>query len=310
MAQARCPDELLKETVQAWVNCNRNVAASARATTTPETTFKHRLHRALSLKTEAQWGVKEPLPEWSYPKALHETGGNLKVLVGGDAHLWSKDLPVMCQMFINVAKKVKPDIIVLNGDIIDGARVSSHRRYLGVSHPSVAEEIDAAKFFISKLPMSSKMYWTIGNHDQRVDFYLANAAPELEDYAGRLSDRFPQAEFCYALFVNAVEIRHRFRGGIHAGWNNALHSGTSTVTNHTHQLQVTAVRNRNGTHWGIETGMLGDPESPAFEYTEGTQSRAHQGFALLSFDEEGFLLPPEFCEMLRGRPVFRTQYLK
>lgn len=301
--------DCMRDAVKAWLTCGKNVSKAALSVQMPRQTFQNRLHRALTIKPEDQWDIDNDHASWSYPKALHETGEGLKVLVGGDAHLWNKDLPTMCKAFIAIAKKVKPDIIVLNGDIIDGARVSSHRKFLGVSHPSVAEEIEAARFFMSKLPLSSRIYWTIGNHDQRVDFYLANAAPELEDYAGRLSDRFPQAQFCYALFVNGVEIRHRFRGGIHAGWNNALHTGTSTVTNHTHQLQLTAVRNRNGTHWGIETGMLADPESPAFEYTEGTQSRAHQGFVLLSFDEEGFLMPPEFCEMLRGRPVFRTQYL-
>lgn len=77
------------------------------------------------------------------------------------------------------------------------------------------------------------------------------------------------------------------------------------VTNHTHQLQVTAVRNRNGSHWGIETGMLGDPNGRQFEYTEGAPSRAQEGFVVLSFDEDGYLLPPEFCEMVRGHPIFR-----
>jgi hypothetical protein len=51
--------------------------------------------------------------------------------------------------------------------------------------------------------------------------------------------------------------------------------------------------------------MLGDPRSRAFEYHEGQPSRAHEGFVVLTFDEDGKLMPPEFCEMVRGRPVFR-----
>ncbi len=65
----------------------------------------------------------------------------------------------------------------------------------------------------------------MGNHDQRVDTYLANNAPELDDYAGTIADRFKDWKFCWAVNINNVEIRHRFRSGIHAGWNNALHAG-------------------------------------------------------------------------------------
>jgi hypothetical protein len=81
------------------------------------------------------------------------------------------------------------------------------------------------------------------------------------------------------------------------------------VTSHTHQLQVTAVRNRNGSHYGIECGMLGDPYSAAFEYAEGAPSRACAGFVLLSFDEDGKVMPPECAEMIRGRPSFRGKYV-
>jgi hypothetical protein len=149
----------------------------------------------------------------------------------------------------------------------------------------------------------------MGNHDQRVDNYLANSAPELEDYAGKLSDRFPEWNFCYATVINGVEVRHRFRGGIHTAWNNALHSGISMVTSHTHQLQITAVRNRLGSHYGIECGMLNDPYGPQFEYAEGAPTRACGGFVLLSFDEDFNLLPPELAEMIRGRPTFRGKYV-
>ena len=145
------------------------------------------------------------------------------------------------------------------------------------------------------------------NHDIRVNNYLANQANELEDYVGRLEDRFPDWTFCYATMINEVEIRHRFRGGIHTAWNNALHSGVTMVTGHTHQLQMTAVRNRHGSHWGVEGGMLADPASKQFEYAEGAPSRAQEGFVVLSFDEDGHVMPPEFCEMVRGYPVFRGQ---
>jgi len=302
----KMPDSLLRETIQQYVDCGQNTALAARLSGVPSETFRSRLMRAL-----AKYNVDEFLPkvQWTYPKIIQVEMAGKTALIGGDAHIWPGPVSTMWKAFCTVAKKVRPDCIVLNGDILDGARVSRHAGVLGSKAPKISAEIDACHDWLKMLPLAKHTHWTIGNHDMRVDNYLANNAPELEDYAGRLRDRFPNWQFSYSVMLNDVEVRHRFRGGIHATWNNALHAGLTIVTNHTHQLQVYAVRNRNGSHWGIETGMLGDPQSPAFEYTEGAPSRAVEGFVLLTFDDEGHLLPPEFCEMIRGRPVFRGQYL-
>ena len=249
------------------------------------------------------------LDTWVLPPVYAPEADIKTVLIGGDAHIWPGEPSIMWKAFAKVAKQVKPDCIVLNGDILDGARVSKHSKPLGYRAPKISQEIEAVRQHLKMLPLVKHKIWTMGNHDIRVDNYLANSAPELEDYAGRIKDRFVDWEFCWATLINNVEIRHRFRGGIHAGWNNALHSGISIVTSHTHQLQLTAVRNRNGSHYGIECGMLADPWGAQFEYTEGAPSRSCPGFVLLTFDDEHNLMPPEFCELIRGRPAFRSKYV-
>lgn len=302
-------DELLRERVRQYNQMSGNAAALARSLGIPISTMKHQIDVARTKYPELF--EHEPnqknkrLQEWTIPKMLSHELTNDCILVGGDLHIWPGEVPLMWKAFCSVAHKLKPKAIVLNGDMLDGARVSRHGSVLGARSPKIDEEIDALHDCLAMLPKSSIRIWTIGNHDQRVNNYLANAAPEMDVYVGRLEDRFPQWEFCYATTFGDVEIRHRFRGGIHAAWNNALHAGISTVTGHTHQLQITAVRNRNGTHWGVEAGMLGDPRSRAFEYHEGQPSRAHEGFVVLTMDDTGSLMPPEFCEMVRGRPVFR-----
>lgn len=307
MPPAPLSDELLTERLKQWHQLNCNAAALARQLGLPVSTLKAQLQTANAkfpdfVTSEAN---KARTAAWTVPQMVtHEIAGG-SVIVGGDLHAWPGNVPLMWRAFCAVAKKIKPRAIVLNGDIIDGARVSRHGAVLGAAAPKVDQEIDAVQDMLAMLPKCPIRIWTMGNHDVRVNNYLAANAPELDTYAGRLEDRFPQWDFCYATTINAVEIRHRFRGGIHAAWNNALHAGASIVTGHTHQLQITAVRNRNGSHWGVEAGMLGDPRSRAFEYHEGAPSRAHEGFVVLTFDDEGQLLPPEFCEMVRGRPVFR-----
>jgi len=311
MAFAPLSNELMLETIRQW-NAAGSISLAARLAQIPRTTFQNRFRQAEVKYPEL---IKAPskhdgtFQHWTYPNVIVPDVEIKSILIGGDAHIWNKEPSLMWQAFCKIAKTAKPDAIILNGDILDGAKVSRHSRHLGSRAPKISDEVEAAQHWIRMLPKVPTRIWTMGNHDQRVDNYLANQAPELEDYAGRLSDRFPDWQFAYSATINGVEIRHRFRNGIHAGWNNALHGGITMVTSHTHQLQVTAVRNRNGSHYGIECGMLGDPTSPAFEYTEGSPSRVCAGFVLLSFDEDGNVMPPECAEMIRGRPSFRGKYV-
>jgi len=315
MAPRPLSREIAEVTIRSYYKNKQNWKATGLSMGIPPSTVRSRYDMVKRLYPdlieEYETGKKSAIQdEWLYPQFLADEISDGCILVGGDAHIWPGPPTIMMQAFAIIAKKLKPKIIVLNGDIIDGARVSRHGAVLGSAAPKVSAEIDAALEWIRTLPKCERRIFTIGNHDMRVDNYLANQASELEDYAGRLADRFPMWEFCYAFQVNSdVEFRHRFRSGIHAAYNNAQVSGWTTVTNHTHAQQCTAVRNRRGTHWGVETGMLGDPSHKCFQYAEGAPSRAHEGFAVFTFDENGVLLPPEFCQMIGGRPVFRGQYV-
>jgi len=315
MPPAPISKELLTDCVRAFYRANKSLVAASMILKIPTSTLQSRLNTARKNYPEIindyeSGKINVEVQQWLYPQMLTGEVKEDCVLIGGDAHIWPNTNSVMMKAFVKTAKMLKPDTIILNGDIIDGARVSRHGATLKSAAPKVSAEIEAAMEWMSLLPAAKRRIFTIGNHDIRVDNYLANQANELDDYIGRLSDRFPFWEFCYAYTINeSVEVRHRFRGGIHAAYNNALNAAITTVTNHTHAQQVTAIRNRKGTHWGVETGMLGDPDHKCFQYHEGAPSRAHTGFAVLTFDEEGILMPPELCQSVNGRPVFRGKYV-
>lgn len=251
--------------------------------------------------------------KWTYPREINHQIENGSVMIGSDLHVWPGDPPPIWHAFAAVAHEIKPAVICLNGDIIDGTRVSRHPRLRNQQAPRVKDETDAAVKWLGMLPQSER-YWTLGNHDERVDAYLANQAPEMDDWAGGLADRFSDWAFAYSLVLNEhVEIRHNWRAGIHAAWNNSLHSGRTMVTGHTHQLECRSVVDRNGTRYGIECGMLNDPHHPVFEYTKGSPTRWRAGFVVLTF-EKGRLLPPELAEWrdgacwFRGKAVSKPRY--
>lgn len=297
------PKEVLYNTLKVYEACAGDLSVAAAQLGIQRHTMYTRIERAKEVFPK---GLNEnSLKSWTYPRMKSIEAPSTKWIIGSDFHVWDEHPTLIFQAFVKLAKKLKVDGIILNGDVIDGARVSSHRIPRASQSPKINAEIDATKKLLSLLPNAKHRLWSMGNHDIRIDNYVATNAGELSDYIISLQEHFPAWDISYAFMINQTEVRHRFRGGIHSGWNNALHAGVNILTGHTHQLQVTAVRDRNGSRYGVETGMMADPFGPQFEYTEGSPSRSQQGFVVISFDEEGALMPPETCEMVRGRPIFR-----
>ena len=245
-------------------------------------------------------------PTWTYPAAVDIDVTCGSVLIGGDSHFWPDQNPVMWQAFVKVAHTLKPQVIILNGDVFDGTRISRHPRLRGQNPPRIVDELGACRIRLDELPDAPDKYWSIGNHCQRVDNYLANMAPEMEDFHGGLSDRFNEFTFAYSFVINGnTEVRHMFAGGVHAAYNNAVKTGINIVTNHTHGNEVRSIIDRRGIRYAIETGMLNDPHAAQFEFDQGAVRRCAPGFAYLTYDDEGNMLPPERAELHRGRPYFR-----
>jgi hypothetical protein len=108
--------------------------------------------------------------------------------------------------------------------------------------------------------------------------------------------------------VNEVcMVKHRLQhGGIHSGYNNVLKAGISTVSGHTHLLEVKGWGDYTGRRYGVSTGMLADPDGDQFSYMEDNPVPWCQGFAILKF-QNGRLLPPELCEVIEGTAYFRGE---
>ncbi len=245
--------------------------------------------------------------EWTYPKVIAaDVRGT--VLVGSDKHGWPGVAAPMWDAFLELAHRLRPDAIVLNGDVLDCARVSRHPRRRNSAAPKVSEEIALAKRDLGELPVKPRKFWPMGNHEARLDTYVANNAPELDDCALSLKAEFPAWQLSYGLILNGeIEIRHRWNRGIHAAYNNSLRAGVTFITGDTHRLIVTPIESRLGIRWGAESGMLADPGGPQFEYTDGSPTRWTSGFLVLTFDDDGVMLEPEKVQWLNGRAWFRGQ---
>lgn len=235
-------------------------------------------------------------------------------LVGGDAHYWPGPATTAHRAFVKFCKELKPDAVIMNGDVFDGASISRHPPIGWESQPTVQQEIETVQERlgeIEKAAFKARKVWPLGNHDARFETRLAQVAPEYAKVHGmHLADHIPNWEPCWSCWINGdVVVKHRYKGGIHATHNATLWAGKTVVTGHLHSLKVTpfsdyAPRPR----WGVDTGTLADPDGPQFvDYSEDSPKNHRSGFIVLTF-RDGVLLWPEVVHVFdENRVEFRGQ---
>lgn len=236
---------------------------------------------------------------------------NATIFVASDAHYWPDEISTAHLAFVKLIKKHKPDIVVMNGDVLDGASISRFPKagYDTFKSPTVKQELEAVSDRlgeIEKVAGNAKLIFTMGNHDMRFESKLSNLAPEFEGVAGfTLKEHLPRWLFCISMMINKnLMIKHRYHNGLHATYNNTVKAGVSIVTGHLHRLQATIVSDYNGTRWGVDTGTLCETDGDQMAYAEGNPANHCSGFAVLTI-QDSRLIQPEFCAVLDGVAYFR-----
>ena len=237
------------------------------------------------------------------------------VLIGGDLHRWPGPMSTSFRALLKLTTLLKPRIVVMNGDLFDGAGISRHPPIGWEKFPSVAEQLAATRSDLEQLeakaPSEASLVWTLGNHDSRFETYLAKQTPEYEHVHGvHLKDHFSKRWLpCWSCDIaKTLIVKHRYKGGVHAAYNNAVSSGRSIATGHTHKLGVRPYTDYDGTRFGMEHGMLTDPRGPQFtDWTEDAPTDWIEGFLVCTF-QSGKLLWPEVCAVVEpGAVQFRGE---
>lgn len=233
------------------------------------------------------------------------------VIPFSDAHYWPGEASTAHRALLECIKEFTPRLVVANGDMFDGASISRFPRVGWQNAPTVKQELEAVTERLAEVEVAARhahKVWCLGNHDARFETFLAANAPQYEGMPGfHLKDHFPAWLPSWSLHVNnTLAIKHRWRGGIHAARNNAIHGGMSVCTGHLHTLVVAPVTDYNGTRWGIDCGTLADFPGPQFtDYTEDNCTGWRSGFPVLTF-RQGRLMQPELVQVLEpGVVMFR-----
>lgn len=238
------------------------------------------------------------------------------IVVGSDAHYWPGIVSTAHRAFVKIIKDLKPQMVIMNGDAFDGAKISRHPVSGFEARPSVKQELEAVSDRLGEIERvcgNAKLHWTWGNHDLRFNARIAQLVPEYEGVTGfDLTHHFPRWKFSTSVMVNNhTQIKHRLYNGIHAVYNAALKSGISMVTGHLHSLKVTPWTDLTGTRYGVDTGSLADVWGEQFAYAEDSTRNHRSGFAVLTF-HNGKLMPPELVEVIdeeEGLVYFRGKVI-
>lgn len=254
-----------------------------------------------------------------YSRVLNLSLDNGTILVGSDLHCWPDVVSTSMMAFVDFNKRLKPDVVILNGDGLDGAGISRHGRIGWQQTPTVKEELESLSDYLDEVRKANPnaLYKrTRGNHDARFDTFLSAHVPHFEGINGvSLEDHLPGWEECTAVWVNGKEcfIKHRGRsGGVHSTFNEVRRLGTNFVHGHLHAQNIVQYRNALGDLYGVDLGMMAAVEGPQFAYCEADVTNWRSGFAVLTF-RHGKLMPPVLATVVNeaaGEVSFAGQLLK
>jgi hypothetical protein len=260
--------------------------------------------------------------EAKYPHRLQQELKNGVVLVGSDFHIWPGQNSTALRAFKKFADDLRPNVVILNGDVLDFPSIGRHAPIMWESAPEPWQEIEAAQDHlddIAKACKRARKLWLLGNHDARFEANLANNAKQYRNIKGvHLSDHFGLWEKGWSCAVNSLiesgrtMIKHKPRGGgMNAARASTLNSGWSFVHGHLHSQKLIPVTDYNGDRYGVDGGMVADPSFKQFvNYTEDAALDWRSGFTVLTY-RDGRLMAPEFVSVWSDKQVqFRGELIR
>lgn len=195
-----------------------------------------------------------------------------RALILSDVHIPYHDHGALA-VAMEFAKDYRPDVIVLNGDILDGHNVSSHpREKHGVI--TFEDELAECRQFLRVLRHQhpkAVIYYTMGNHEDRLQRFLTNQAADLSSLPELSLDVLLDMAALSIQFVDArqkvkvgpVEVFHgtiiRKDGG-NSARATMMKRGGSVLMGHTHRLAVVRHTNKHGVAVAVENGHLSDAD--------------------------------------------------
>jgi len=185
--------------------------------------------------------------------------GSKTFLAFGDVHVPHQNVQAV-EILRRVAERLRPDLVVCLGDLLDCGQFSTHPPTYGTPESDYVEDLKQANALLDRLQAScGRLIMVEGNHEYRLDRWAAATAegrgaysmlaPRIQLTKGRsnytyvpygsVSGRYPH----YALNSRVIAVH---------GWSYARHAtkahlqisqGKSVIHAHTHRADASIIQN-------------------------------------------------------------------
>lgn len=200
-------------------------------------------------------------------------------------------------LMLQVAKDLKPDLVVYLGDFFDCEGTASHKKTNPLRDPGLLkDELKEGRELLSETEeacKAKKYIFMQGNHEWRIERYIAENAPRL---GGLYSSReilciptdygyFPYGQENYYR-IGRLTVTHGYLAGENPAASTVKKFRSSVLMGHVHKIQEYHISNIHGEDWvGLCPGWLGDQRKAA-EYMKGVSDWS-LGFAVTYHKDNG-----------------------
>jgi len=234
-----------------------------------------------------------------------------KVLILSDLHIPYHHLPAI-EVALDYGINKGVDTIYINGDLIDFYKISRWAK--DPTRRGIQDEIDMTRRFLEGLSgLGLKVFWKMGNHEDRWNNYFLQNAPELYGInAIQLPSVFALDELNIELIdhkrvqlgslnvIHGHEFGQSFFNPVNPARGLFLRAKTSTIAGHNHQTSAHHENNINGKQTAcFSTGCLCDLEP---EYMPMAYTKWNHGAAVVDLEENGYFKVNNF-RIVEGRVV-------
>jgi predicted phosphodiesterase len=191
-----------------------------------------------------------------------------KILFIPDSHFPYEDKKAF-ELMLKAGKAFKPDHSIILGDFIDCYSVSSHSKNPKRSL-KLTEEVDATKAALDKVKAlgAKNNVFVSGNHEDRLERYLMDKAPELYDFISTphildlQKKGFKYVPYKQAYKIGKLNITHDTgTAGRYAHYKSMDAFQNNVIIGHTHRLGYAVEGDAMGNrHVCAMFGWLGDIE--------------------------------------------------
>jgi len=191
-----------------------------------------------------------------------------KILFIPDSHIPYEDKPAF-ELMLKAGKAFKPDHTVILGDFADFYGVSSHSKDPNRSL-KLKEEIELTKKRLDQVKAlgAKNNQFVAGNHEDRLERYLRDRAPELFNFISipkilELKDKgFSYTPYKQAYKIGKLNVTHDAGNCGRVAHQKAMDTFQhNVIIGHTHRMGYMVEGNANGErHVSAMFGWLGDVE--------------------------------------------------